>query len=170
MVVKSLNDSVKEYTIQLENGDIQKAYQGIMTFISKLRKYLESKYSEYVISGVYFGYMDMTYFGFTPVELKKKNLKVAIVYLHRENRFDVWLVGLNRKIQGEYIQRLKGEDLGEYRLSQVAPGVDSIVEKTLVMHPNFNYQEDLVGALEEGTVKFISNIGSIIHQSFVKVD
>jgi hypothetical protein len=166
MVIQSLNDSVKEYTVQLQKGDIQQAYKGIMTFMSILRKHLESKYLEYSMSGVYFGYMDMTYFAFTPIELKEKDLKVAIVYLHVENRFDVWLGGVNRKIQGEYIQRLKEKDMGDYRLSQVAPGVDSIIEQVLVILPDFDDQEELVGVLEEGVLKFISNIRSIIDESF----
>ena len=33
----SLNDCVKEYTIQLGKGQIQKAYRGIMTFMSDLK-------------------------------------------------------------------------------------------------------------------------------------
>lgn len=62
----SFNNHVREYTIQLSKGQIQKAYKGIMTFMSGLRTYLESMYPEYTASALYFGYMDMTYFAFTP--------------------------------------------------------------------------------------------------------
>lgn len=71
-----------------------------MKFISGLKNYMENNYPEYASSALYFGYMDMTYFAFTPLELKKKNLKVAVVYLHEQNKFEAWLGGGNRKIQG----------------------------------------------------------------------
>ena len=60
----SLNNHVREYTIQLRKGQIQKAYKGLMIFMSGLRTYLESMYPEYTASSLYFGYMDMTYFAF----------------------------------------------------------------------------------------------------------
>jgi len=41
-----------------------------MTFMSELRSYLESKYPDYTAGNLYFGYMDMTYFAFTPADLK----------------------------------------------------------------------------------------------------
>ena len=99
----NLNDAINEYTAQLQKGQIQIAYRGIMTFMSTLKSTLESNHPDYAASGLYFGYMDMTYFAFTPLELKRRNLKIAIVYLHQENRFELWLVGTNRKIQAEYI-------------------------------------------------------------------
>jgi hypothetical protein len=80
--MQSLNKSVREYTAQLQHGQIQKAYKGIMTFMSSLKTYLESCHPDHAVSGLYFGYMDMTYFAFTPLELKQRSLKIAIVYLH----------------------------------------------------------------------------------------
>ncbi len=56
---------------------MQKAYKAIMTFMSGLCTYLEKKYPEYNTSALYFGYMDMTYFAFTPPGLKGKKLKIA---------------------------------------------------------------------------------------------
>ena len=125
--MNSLNNHIREYTIQLSKGQIQKAYKGIMTFMSGLSKYLESRYPDYTASALYFGYMDMTYFAFTPSDLKKKKLKIAIVYLHEQGRFEVWLGGSNRKIQDEYIKLMSHKNIGKYRLSQVLPGVDSIM-------------------------------------------
>ena len=65
-----MNDIIKEYNNQLRNGLIQKAYKGIMTFMSEEKVNLEKKYPDYKTSTLYFGYMDMTYFAFTPIELK----------------------------------------------------------------------------------------------------
>jgi len=161
----SLNNYVKEYTIQLSKGQIQKAYRGIMAFISGLRTYLESMYPDYSASALYFGYMDMTYFAFTSPDLKNKKLKIAIVYLHEQNRFEVWLGGSNRKIQAEFIKFLTSKNLGKYKLSQALPGVDSIIESTLVEQPDFDQPEELKKHIEKKTIEFINDITSILNEN-----
>jgi hypothetical protein len=129
--MNSLNNHIQEYNTQLSKGQIQKAYKGIMTFMSGLIKYLRSRYPDHTTSAFYFGYMDMTYFAFTPSNLKSKKLKIAIVYLHEEGRFEVWLGGSNKKIQAEYINLMRCKNIGKYKLSQVLPGVDSIIASIL---------------------------------------
>ena len=160
----SLNNHIQEYNIQLSKGQIQKAYKGIMTFMSGLRTYLESRYPEFTSSALYFGYMDMTYFAFTPSDLKSKKLKIAVVYLHNEGRFEVWLGGSNRKIQGEYIDLMRCKDTGKYNLSKVLPGVDSIIESILVEHPDFDHPEELKKLIEKKTIEFANDISSILRK------
>ncbi len=156
--MRKLNVSIREYTAQLQKGQIQEAYRGIMTFMSALKTTLESKHPEYAASDLYFGYMDMTYFAFTPLELKCRNLKIAIVYLHRENRFELWLGGSNRKVQSEYIDFFRGKDLGGYKLSKVSPGVDSIVEFIVSEQPDFDNGDELINIIEEKTIEFADRI------------
>lgn len=48
----SLNNRVQEYTRQLQKGEIQKAYRGIMEFMSDLKGDLTGKYSDYVASSL----------------------------------------------------------------------------------------------------------------------
>lgn len=160
--MNSLNESIKEYTTQLEKGYIQKAYRGIMTFMSELKSYLESKYPQYISSALYFGYLDMTYFAFTPQELKEKKLKTAVVYLHEENRFELWLAANNRGIQAEYIKLLSGKNIGSYTLSQFSPGTDSIIEYIIVKQPDFDNIYNLKKQIEENTIKFACEIISIL--------
>lgn len=162
----SLNDHVREYMIQLSKGQIQKAYKGILTFMSGLRTYLESRYLDYTASTLYFGYMDMTYFAFTPSDLKNKKLKIAIVYLHEQGRFEVWLSGSNRKIQAEYIELMSLKNIGKYRLSQVLPRVDSIIESILVEQPDFDHPDELKKQIEKKMIKFINDIDSILNESW----
>ncbi len=157
-----LNDSIREYTDQLRKGHIQKAYLGIMTFMSGLCKFLSTRHPDYAASALYFGYMDMTYFAFTPPGLKKKNLKIAVVYLHEEGRFEVWLVAANRKLQAETITRLREKDLGSYTLSRPAPGVDSIIEFILVTAPDFDAPETLRERIAEGTMAFARDMVAIL--------
>lgn len=158
----SLNKNIKEYKIQLSKGQIQKAYKGIMVFMSELRTYLESGYPDYTASSLYAGYMDMTYFAFTPAELKDKKLKIAIVYLHKKGVFEVWMAGNNRKIQAEYIELMSHKNIGNYQLSQVLPGVDSIIELILVANPDFDHPENLKNQIERKTIEFVKDIVSIL--------
>ena len=162
--MESINECIKEYAAQLSKGRIQKAYKGIMTFTSELRSYLESKYPDYTAGNLYFGYMDMTYFAFTPADLKNKKLKIAVVYLHEKGVFEVWLAGNNRKIQAEYIALMGSENIGKYKLSQVIPGVDSIIESTLVEKPDFDHPEELKKQIEKKTMEFIKDITSILDE------
>lgn len=160
----SLNESVREYTMQMQHGQIQKAYKGIMTFMSGLKTYLENQHPDFSATGLYFGYMDMTYFAFTPLELKQRSLKIAIVYLHEQNRFEAWLGGANRKVQAETINLLKGKDLDGLVLSEVKPGVDSIIEMKLIEKPDFDDPEELMLTIESKVIEFTGKIREILPQ------
>jgi len=162
--MNSLNQHILEYQRQLHKGDIQKAYKGIMSFMTSLKSHLEKNYSDYLTSALYFGYMDMTYFAFTPPSLKAKKLKIAIVYLHEQVRFKVWLSGNNRKIQAEFIEQLGNKDIGEYKLSKAAPGVDSIIEAIIVEDPNFDNPEELKIQIEKKTIKFINDMTALCEE------
>ncbi len=160
----SLNEQIQEYKTQLSRGHIQKAYKGIMTFMSGLKTHLEKSYPNSIASSLYFGYMDMTYFAFTPSDLKNKKLKIAVVFLHEQGRFDVWLGGNNRKIQAEYIERMSHTNTGKYKLSKVLPGVDSIIESVLVEQPDFNHPEELKTQIEKKTIEFVNDISSLLNK------
>jgi hypothetical protein len=156
--VSSLGDCVKEYVIQLSKGQIQTAYRGIMTFMSELRSGLEHKYSDFTASAVYSGYLDMTYFAFTPSSLRDRRLKIAIVYLHEACRFESWLAGNTRQIQAEYVEMLSHKDLGRYVLSQIQPGVDSIIASSIVEQPDFDDLDELKKRIEVKTMEFVEDM------------
>ena len=52
--MESLNEYIKEYKTQLSKGNIQKAYRGIMIFMSGLKTDLEKNYLDYIVSSLYF--------------------------------------------------------------------------------------------------------------------
>lgn len=162
--MQTLNDQIKEYTAQLEKGHIQKAYRGIMNFMSRLRTSLAGRYPDCTVSGLYPGYMDMTYFAFTPAGLKSRQLKIAVVYLHEQGRFEAWLVGANRKVQAGMIKRFTGCDTGGFRLSRVNPGVDSILECVLTEQPDFDSPAKLTALMEEKTLAFIRGVEKLLEQ------
>lgn len=157
-----MNTDIQEYQRQLEKGQIQKAYKGLMTFMSSLAADLQSRYADYAVSALYPGYMDMTYFAFTPPALREQKLKIAVVYVHEKNAFEVWLAGSNRKVQADTIARLNGKPLGVYVLSKVSPGVDSIIEATLAAQPDFDSPETLKQTLESRVLAFIQDMEKLL--------
>jgi len=158
----SLGEHVREYTIQLGKGHIQKAYKGIIAFMSDLRTDLGSKYPDYAASSLYLGYLDMTYFAFTPSVLKDRKLKIAIVYLHEEGKFELWLAANNRQIQADYIELLSHKNLSGYTLSQARPGVDSIVTALIVAQPDFDKPEELKQQIEAKTIEFAEDVAAML--------
>lgn len=158
----SLNDYIHEYVKQLEKGMIQKAFQGIIAFMSELRTDLGNKYPDYTASTMYLGYMDMTYFGFTPPLLNAKKMKIAIVFLHESCKFEIWLAGKNRQIQAEYHKILSHKELGDYVLSPVQPGVDAIIAAPVIEQPDFDHLEELKQQIETHIIQFIEDMIKIL--------
>ena len=91
------------YKRQIEIGDIQTAYRGLMEYLMSLRTTLKNRHPEFYVSGnFYFGYMDMSYFSFTPQSLRVKKLRISIVFIHKTCSFEIWLGGINKGVQYEY--------------------------------------------------------------------
>jgi hypothetical protein len=143
----------------LEKGDIQKAYRSIMDFMMSLRIYFEKNYSEYCVSGsIYYGYMDMTYFSFTPEALKEKKLKITIVFIHESVSFEIWFSGYNKSIQEKYWKYFKEKKLKKYHIPEDIKGMDSIVEYKIKEKADFNDLIKLTSKIEKETLSFIKDI------------
>jgi hypothetical protein len=124
-----------------------------------LRLHFKTKYPDYFVSGdIYQGYMDMTYFSFFPQSLKRRKLKIAIVFVHDTCRFEVWLGGYNKQIQAEYWKFVKESDWNTYRVPSSIKGIDSIVEYILVDSPDFSNLDTLTNQIEKGTLQFIKDV------------
>jgi hypothetical protein len=154
----SFHEYMHEYRKQLEKGAIQKAYKGLMEYIMDLRTHFKNKYPDYVVSGIYYGYMDMTYFAFFPESLKTRNLKVAIVFIHDICRFEVWLAGVNKQVQQKYWKLFKESDWNKYHIVSTTKGVDSIIESILVDNPDFSDLDTLTNQIERETLVFIMDV------------
>jgi len=148
-----------EYRKQLERGVINNAYKGLMEYIMALRTHLKNKYPDFIISGsIYFGYMDMTYFSFSPVSMKQQGLKVAIVFNHDAFQFEAWLSGKNKQIQSKFWKYFKESDWKKYHIVPTTKGVDSIVEHPLVENPDFSDVDSLTRQIEGEGLKFIWDV------------
>ena len=157
-----MNRYIKSYKEQILKGDIQKAYRGLMDFMMNLRNHFIKEYPADFISGhLYFGYMDITYFPFTPTKLKRDQLKIAIVLNHEQVRFEIWLVGQNKQIQKKYWELFKGSDWDKSRVAATAEY--SILEEILVENPDFDDLSALTKKIETGAMKFIRDIMGVLY-------
>jgi hypothetical protein len=159
----SFHEYMNEYRKQLEQGAIQKAYQGLMEYIMGLRTYFKNKYPDYSVSGsIYQGYMDMTYFAISPESFKHRKLKIAIVFLYDAYRFEVWLAGSNKQVQSKYWKLFKDSDWNKYQIVATTKGADSIVEHILADNPDFSDLDTLTKQIEGETLKFIQDVESFL--------
>lgn len=157
--MKPFPECMIEYRTQMLKGDIREAYKGLMDYIMNLRTYFKNNYPDYVISGgLYYGYMDMTYFSFFPLSLKRKKLKIAIVFIHQTCRFEVWLAGYNKQVQSKYWKLFKESGWQKYHLPSTTKGVDSILEYVVVESPDFCNLEALTTQIEKATLQFIRDV------------
>ena len=163
--MRSFQDSMIEYRKQIEKGTIQVAYRGLMDYLTSLKVYFKKKYPDYFVSGsIYFGYMDMTYFAFFPDSVKSRKLKIGIVFHHKEFRFEVWLFGVNKKVQSKYIKLFKESNWKKYNIASTTRGFDFIVEHVLVSNPDFSDLDALTKKIEKGTLEFVENVESFLNQ------
>lgn len=160
--MKTLNQDIKHYNEQLNQGHIQKAYRGIMEMMSQLKTTWDTQYPETPSGALYAGYMDMTFISVKPSILTDLDLRVSIVYLHETHTFEAWLVARNRKIQSQIHNQLKNRKLGKYNLTELGPGIDSIIATTLDDEPNFDQIDELIGEIIKKTQYFISDMTKLV--------
>lgn len=156
--MESMQDDRKEFRMQLRSGSIRKAYRGLLDYMMDLRQHFLRKYPNYSVSGLYQGCMDMTFFALVPPLLKRRGLKVAIVFNYDAFRFEAWLAGRNRQVQREYWELFKDTRWGEYRVVTPAVGVDSIVECDLAESSDFRDPNTLTSTIEMKAAKFTDDM------------
>ncbi|MFZ7138745.1 MAG: DUF7000 family protein [archaeon] len=161
--MKTFNECMKEYQKQLQQGYIQQAYQGLMEYFNALRLYFKKNHpNDSVSSSVYYGYMDMTYFAFVSDFLKTRKLKIAIVFLHEQFRFEVWLSGSNKKVQTKCWNLIKNNNWTKYYTPSTTKGVDSIIEHTIVDDPKFDNLDKLTKQIHEQTLNFAKDVQNFL--------
>lgn len=143
---------IDTYRKQLESGDIQKAYRGLIDYMMALKSHLIRQHPDYVAGHFYPGYLDVTYFSFTPELLKSKQLKIVIVLEHEKMQFVVCLAGQNKQISKHYREVFKENSWQKYAISS-DPQV-SVVESVLVATPSFGDLDVLTEQIETKVVKF----------------
>lgn len=154
----SIQEDMNEFRGQLRRGAIQRAYKALLDYMLDLRTRFKNRHPGYAISGLYQGYLDMTYFAILPPSLKARDLKVAIVFNYEAFRFEAWLAGANRQVQRKYWELFRDSQWTKYRVVTPAKGVDAIIEANLAEEVNFGDLEELTARIEEETDRFIEQV------------
>jgi hypothetical protein len=157
--MESFHEAMMAYKKEMQQGTILRAYRGLMAYLMALRTQFAARYPDYVISGsLYMGFMDMSYFSFTPKALAERKLKIAVVFLHETCRFEVWLAAANKQVQTRIWQQIKASGWTKYPLVASTQGADAVIEHILVAEPDFSDLPALSGQIERGTLRFIQDV------------
>ena len=160
----ALNKDIQELRKRLVDGSIQRAYRGIVSYMSRLRKVFADQRGERAISGLYQGYFDMTYFALFSDELKGRDLKLAIVFNYETFSFEVWLAARNRKVQRHYWELLLNTGYKKHRLIEPAIGIDAIVMAVLAADYSLEAETSLTALIVEGVTDFERDIVSFLSE------
>ena len=105
-------DLLQTYKTLLQTTDLAESYQEFVRLSRYLRVELEKQLTDCKFQGnIVENGMDYSYFQFTNASLKRKGLKLAVTFVHRDFRFEVWLSGINRNRQSIYYELLKAAQL-----------------------------------------------------------
>ena len=156
--METLDKDIQELRRRLGEGAIQRAYKGIVSYMSHLRTVFAAQRGERAVSAMYQGYFDMTYFALFPDALKKRNLKLAIVFNYETFRFEVWLAARNRQLQRRYWQLLLDAGYKKHPLVEPGMGIDAIVEAVLAEDYSLHAEENLTAHIVEGVTVFERDI------------
>jgi hypothetical protein len=160
----SIQEEMAELRKQLRKGSIQKAYRALLVYMLRLRTHFKNSCTAFTVSGLYQGYMDMTCFALVPPSLKRRGLKIAIVFNYDAFRFEAWLAGSNRKVQRQYWEMFRDAPWTAYRLVAPAKGIDSIIECDLAEGLDLGDLDHLTESIEEKAAKFINDIESFLSE------
>lgn len=155
----SLNQHIREYKMQLDKGHIQKAYQGILHYLMELRVHFQNEYPDlHLTSSINEGRMNMSYFAFSSGFLKKRKLKIVVIFNHNTISFEAWLCGFNKKVQKEYWEIIKAISWGQYYIPDSIGGNFSILEHKITETPNFDDPDGLTKQIESKVLVFLKDI------------
>jgi hypothetical protein len=149
---------MNDFRVQLKRGSLQKAYRALLSYMRDLRTHFQKKYPNYSVSGLYQGYLDMSYFALVPPSFKRRGLKIAIVFNYDAFRFEVWLSGANRQVLLKYWELVRDTPWPEYRLVPPGTWADSIIEYDLADSFDFGDLSSLTATIEKKVAKFTNDV------------
>jgi hypothetical protein len=151
-------DYISEYKRLIQTTNLQKGYQEFVKFFRQLRTFLQNELPEYAFTGnIVENNMDYSYFQFTDEYLKSKGLKIVIAFVHADFDFQIWLSGMNRKIQSEQYEILKSKQ-HPFALTENPNKTDYILKMKLIDDCNYNDVEGQFIIMKDNTVGFIRDI------------
>jgi len=152
------SDDMNDLRNAIRGSSIQRAYQCLLSYMNDLRRHFKARYPKYSVSGLYQGYLDMTYFAVVPPFFNRHGLKIPVVFNYEAFRFEVWLSGRNQQVHRSLWELFKKSTWPTYRVVAPGTGVDSIVECDMIETPHFSDLDALTATIEKKTTKFIDEM------------
>ncbi len=162
--METLDKDIEELRKRLSDGSIQRAYRGIVWYMSRLRMVFAGQRGERAISALYQGCFDMTYFALFSSALKERDLKLAVVFNYETFSFEVWLAARNRKVQRRYWELLLNAGYKKHQLVEPAVGIDAIVRSVLAADYSLEAENSLTVHIVEGVKAFERDIVSFLSE------
>jgi hypothetical protein len=160
--MKINKDYINEYKEIIQTTNLQKGYQEFVKFFRYLRTCLEKEFDGYSFTGsIVENTMDYSYFQFTDDALKSKGLKIVVAFVHCGFSYEVWLSGMNRRVQSEYFEMLKGKPL-QYTLTADPNRIDYILKKTIDGELDYEHLDILISGMKTSIMEFIRDIKDLI--------
>jgi hypothetical protein len=156
--VGTLTGDLGELREQLGKGSVQRAYAAIVGYMSRLRAHFASTQGERAVSGLYQGYLDMTYFALFPPALKSRDLKLGIVFDYETFAFEVWLAARNGRVQRHYWELFRDSDWSKYEVVEPAAGIDAIVEHDVASGFELDDPEALTTQIDAAVAAFLGDL------------
>jgi hypothetical protein len=154
--MERFSDFISSYKKQLEKGDIQKAYEGLVKYVMRVKSiFSRNKSDRFSVGNVSPGYMDFTYFPFFDEFLRERKLRLGMVFNHNKVRFEIWLMGQNKDIQKRYWNHLKTTKWNKARMTMPKY---SVLEAVLVENPDFENLDELTHQIEIELIKVSNEI------------
>ncbi|GAB1263840.1 DUF7000 family protein [Aurantivibrio infirmus] len=157
------SEAMTAYKKQMAKGKLPIAYKGLMEYLMGLRTQLKNSHPDFYVSGNFYqGYMDMTYFSFTPNSFRKRKLRIAIVFVHSTCEFKIWLGGINKKVQTEYWKLFRSRKWNKYSIPETLEGLEFIIESKPIPNPDFSNLAKLSKQIEKQTLTFSRDIENFL--------
>lgn len=150
-------EKINRYTREVAVGDFPQVYRKILDSLSEIRRLIQKNHPDLTVGGLYPGYMDISFFTVVSPELKARQLKLVLVYVHGTGAFEAWLAAINRGVQQRYHSLLEERELRAFTLSPHGPGIDHLIKKTLVEKPDFECPL-LLEQIDESLIHFHQEI------------
>jgi hypothetical protein len=153
---------IHEYERLMRTTGMQKGYQELIKTFRALRTHLASGMPGYKFTGsIVENNMDYSYFQFTDDGLRSQGLKFVVVFVHKEFAYEIWLSGMNRKVQADYHRALsKAKHL--FALSPDPQRCDYILKDKLIDGIDYVHCEESFEVIRGNAAAFVRKVRKLV--------
>ncbi|HIT36656.1 MAG TPA: hypothetical protein IAC30_08250 [Candidatus Faecousia intestinavium] len=146
---------LESYKNLVQTTSLADSYREFVRLFRFLRAQLEKEMPDYQFQGnIVENAMDYSYFQFSDQALKSRGLKIVVVFIHKQFRFEIWLSGVNRSNQKRFHDLLAGQ-YGPFLPAENPERMDFILRAPLPENWDMTDGDAMVSALKEKSLALI---------------